>query len=410
MLGQKSRSLVLWGIFLAWRDWKFERTLSLCAVLALASMLTPLLVLQGLKNGVISGMRERLLEDPTVLILSPKSDAGRFDQDFITGLARLPEAQFAIGRTRETATDLSLYNEQEGKNASLALEPAAEGEPVLASLKLQAPKDGAEPQIILSAPAAKALNVKPGTRLLARLGRRSPEGRLESAQIYFQLAAILPEAVADRRMGFVPLAVLDAIQDYRDYLAVPERGFAGNAREGKREYASFRLYAHNLDGVESLAAKLEAQGIETRTRAREIAAIRALEASINQVILIISLAVGLGFAAFSLSSAEGAVRRKLRLLGMLRLLGLSRKALTVYPMTQSLLTALCGFGISLALYAAVALGIARAFAGEGGLVCRLGPDDLFCAALLVLALSLLGCARAAHAASGVEPATIIREP
>ena len=63
---------------LAARDWRFERSLTLCAVLALASMLTPLLVLQGLKNGVIEGMRQRLLQDPTVLIITPKSDGGSF--------------------------------------------------------------------------------------------------------------------------------------------------------------------------------------------------------------------------------------------------------------------------------------------------------------------------------------------
>lgn len=42
---------------LALQDWLHERTLSLCAVLALASMLAPLLVLQGVKNGVVGIMR-----------------------------------------------------------------------------------------------------------------------------------------------------------------------------------------------------------------------------------------------------------------------------------------------------------------------------------------------------------------
>ena len=38
---------------LAARDWFYEYSLSLCAVLALASMLMPLLILQGVKDGKI---------------------------------------------------------------------------------------------------------------------------------------------------------------------------------------------------------------------------------------------------------------------------------------------------------------------------------------------------------------------
>ncbi len=397
---------------LAARDWRFERSLTLCAILALASMLTPLLVLQGLKNGVIEGMRQRLLQDPTVLIITPKSDGGRFSARTVADLGRLPGAAFAIGRTRETATDITLAAGEngDGKSASLSLEPSAPGEPVLAHHGIPAPADGARPELVLSAPAARALGAAPGDLLLARLGRRPPDGRLESARLVFRVTAVLPETAADRRMAFAPLATLRDLEDYRDYLEVPGRGFTGEPRAGEREYASFRLYARDLDAVESLAAALEARHIETRTRSREIAAIRLLESSINQVILIISLAVGAGFAAFTLSSVQGAVERKRRMLGMLRLLGFPHAALMLYPMAQSLLTSLCGLGLSCLVSAAVSLGIARAFAHEGGAIaCRLGPMDVACAAAAVVALSLLSTARAARAAAAVEPSIVIRE-
>lgn len=397
---------------LAARDWRFERSLTLCAVLALASMLTPLLVLQGLKNGVIEGMRQRLLQDPTVLIIMPKSDGGRFTAGDVAGMGRLPGAAFAIGRTRETATDITLAagTDGTGKSASISLEPSAPGEPVLAHYGIAPPADGGEPELVLSAPAAQSLQVAPGDALLARLGRRTPEGRLESARLAFRVAAVLPEAAADRRMAFAPLATLQDLEDYRDYLEVPDRGFTGNPRTGEREYASFRLYARDLDAVEGLAEALEARHIETRTRSREIAAIRLLEASINQVILIISLAVGAGFVAFTLSSVQGAVERKRRMLGMLRLLGFPHASLVLYPMTQSLLTSLCGLGLSCLLYLAVSLGIAHAFAGQGGgIVCHLAPKDMACAAVAVVALSLFSTARAARAAAAVEPSIVIRE-
>ena len=399
------------ALCLAARDWRFERSLTLCAILALASMLTPLLVLQGLKNGVIEGMRERLLKDPTVLIITPKSDGGSYSEAEVRAFAELPGAAFAIGRTRETATDITLAAGEDGggTSASISLEPSAPGEPVLAHNGITPPADGAKPELVLSAPAARALGVGPGASLLARLGRRTPDGRLESARLVFRVTAVLPEAAADRRMAFAPLSTLQDLEDYRDYLEVPGRGFTGNAREGERQYASFRLYAKDLDAVEGLAAALEGRHIETRTRSREIAAIRLLESSINQVILIISLAVGAGFAAFTVSSVQGAVERKRRMLGMLRLLGFPHAALVLYPMTQSLLTSLCGFGLSCLLYLAVSLGIAHAFAGQGGIACRLGPADMALACAAVVALSLLSTLRAARAAAAVEPSIVIRE-
>ncbi|MDE5878622.1 MAG: ABC transporter permease, partial [Desulfovibrio sp.] len=292
----------------------------------------------------------------------------------------------------------------------LSLEPSAPGEPVLGHYGIRPPAAGPEPELVLSAPAARALGVAPGAPLLARLGRRTPEGRLESARMVFRVAAVLPEAAADRRMAFAPLATLQDLEDYRDYLEVPGRGFSGQPRTGERQYASFRLYARDLDAVEGLAAALEARHIETRTRSREIAAIRLLESSINQVILIISLAVGAGFAAFTLSSVQGAVERKRRMLGMLRLLGFPHAALVLYPMTQSLLTSLCGFGLSCLIYLAVSLGISHAFASQGAAIaCRLGPADIALACAAVVALSLLSTARAARAAAAVEPSIVIRE-
>lgn len=189
---------------LALRDWQYERALTLCAILALASMLAPLLVLQGLKNGVVESMRHRLLEDPAILIITPKSDAGNYDRAFIDWLGRLPGAAFAIGRTRDTSTDVTLRNVAAGKSASIAMEPAAPGEPLLKSLGIPAPGAGHVPGIVLSARAANTLSASEGQILEARLGRRTPEGRLESTSLRLAVTAVMPAAAADRRMAFSP--------------------------------------------------------------------------------------------------------------------------------------------------------------------------------------------------------------
>lgn len=400
----------LWAaVFLAWHDWKHERLLSLCAVLALASMLAPLLVLQGLKNGVTAGMRERLMRDPTTLIITPKSDAGRYSSQFIAELGEQPGANYAIGRTRETAADLTLENESTGARATIAFEPASPGEPVLQQYSIAAPKDSQTPEIVLTASAAASLKTAVGQPLTAKLGRRAPDGRLESTPITFHVSAVLPATAGNRKLAFAPLKTLEAMEDYRDYIAVPERGFSGAEREGQRSYASFRLYARELDDVENLARHLESLHIEVITKAREIAAIRSLESAINQVILIISIAVGSGFAAFILSSAEGSIRRKKRMLGMLRLLGFRRLPLMCYPLMQTLLTAACGYALSLVIYFVVAEAIASSFANRGGLGCSLGIADVAYAITAVLAIAAFASIRAAWQAASLEPSMVIRE-
>lgn len=395
------------SIYLAWRDWKHEGLLSLCAVLALASMLSPILILQGLKNGVTAGMRERLLKDPTALIITPKSDAGRFSPEFVAALARLPGAAYAIGRTRETAADITLQNGDH--RASISLEPSTPGEPVLVQYKVTAPTDGKTPELVLSSNAARALAATKGAAITTNLTRRTPEGRLEAVPMTFHVAAILPPEAADRKLAFAPLSLLEDVENYRDNIAVPTRGFSGQPAIAERRYASFRLYAQSLNDVEPLSMLLEKDKIEVITHAREIAAIQALETSVNQIILIISIAVGAGFAAFMLSSSESTTRRKKRMLGMLHLLGFRRIPLMCFPLAQSLFTTICGFLLSLCIYAGVALAIAEAFASRGNLECRIDAVDLGIAFLTIIILSGVATIRSAWQTAALAPSIVIRE-
>lgn len=402
MSGQLSTS-----VWLAWRDWKHEFFLSLCAVLALISMLSPILVLIGLKNGVIDGMRKRLLEDPAVLIITPKSDAGEFSKEFVAELAQLPGASFAIGKPRDNVSDFTFTNPENGARCVISLEPAAEGEPVLKRAALAAPVNGAEPQMVVSAAAAKTLGVGLGGKIVLRLVRRGPDKSVDTAILAFVVSGILPVETADRRMGFVPLQVMEDIQNFVDFIAVPERGFAG-AEGVERKYSSFRLYAKDLYSVGSLADWLAEKKIETITKSRDIAIIRNLEKAINNIIMIIACAIGAGFIAFTISSVQGSVLRKKRQLALLRLFGLKRLQLMAFPLAQILLTLVTGFLLSLGVYWLVSLAIERAFVGQANLVCDLSAANVGWIALVVTVLSALSCAWGAWKSSSIEPSTVIR--
>ena len=94
--------LLFLSLCLALRDWLHERSLSFCGVLALASMLAPLLVLHGVHMGVIERLRENLMRDPAVLVLIPSGGSGAgFEEDFIRKVSEQPGCRFCIGRTRD---------------------------------------------------------------------------------------------------------------------------------------------------------------------------------------------------------------------------------------------------------------------------------------------------------------------
>lgn len=400
------------ALSLAFQDWLYERTQTFCAVLALVSMLTPILVLEGVRNGVVESMREKLLQDPSVLVLSPMggSTESSFSKEEIASFGALQGAQFVIGRIREIATDISLRTEN-GPGVPVHMEPCAQGEPLLTHHGLPLPADGPTPGLLLSARAASKLGVAAGDTLTASLGRKTREGRLESYDLHLTVTGILPADLSDRTMGFLPLSLLEDIQDYRDDIAVPSRGMTGRERTAPRRYASFRLYAKDLDSVESLSRELFKKGIETRTRSHEIAAIRALNTSVNRIILILSLAVAAGFVAFTVSSAQGMVKRKLRMLGLMRLFGFSRLSLSIYPMTQSLLTSVVGIAFSLIAYLVIGLCIDSFFAVQSGgsALCRLATSDFFAAVAAVFLLSALAAGHAAGRSASVDPSAVMRE-
>ena len=76
-------------ICLAVADYRRERLLSLCSVLGLAAVLTPLLVLYGVKFGIVTTMVGRMRSDPLMLELSPVS-SGHFTPSFFASLKQDP--------------------------------------------------------------------------------------------------------------------------------------------------------------------------------------------------------------------------------------------------------------------------------------------------------------------------------
>ncbi|MDO5483737.1 MAG: ABC transporter permease [Desulfovibrionaceae bacterium] len=414
---------------LAFKDYLHERLLSACAILSLAAVLTPLLVLYGVKFGVVETLTERLRQDPLNLEISPVS-SGRYTPAWLDEVGRHPDVAFVLPRTRSIAATMQMRPAHaNGTGLVVSLEPTAADDPLLSHYGLAAPPDTA-PRIteegiiapvavVLSATAAEKLGVQAGSLLRGQVERRYA-GKTQRAAVPLRVSAVLPLAAQGRDVAFIPLFLLEAVEDYRDGRAVPELDtdptapdWTGEPRpQGERIYPGFRLYARGLDTVESLRQGFAAQGIEVHTRAEEIAQVNNLAHALNLVFALICIAAAAGFLASTVSSGMAAVKRKERTLGLLRLTGFGTWALMFFPVLQAWLTAFLGTALAAAMYLLTSVVINRLFAdGPGGMeqVCRLEPLHLGLAFALTGGLALLAALGPALRAARVEPSEVIRD-
>jgi putative ABC transport system permease protein len=396
---------------MAARDYLHEALLSACAVLSLAAVLTPLLVLYGVKFGIVATMTERMLNDPRNLEISPVSSA-HFNQNFFTEMQQHPDVAFILPRTRAIAATMTLAAGQGMQRRTLvvSLEPTAPGDPLLA--RHVARLEG-QNRIVLSDSAARKLGLQSGDTLRGHV-ERSHAGKAQSAAVDLELAAVLPLEAQNRDVAFVPLPLLEATEAFRDGFAAPALNWPGEKPESgqERTYASFRLYARTLDHVGSLRSFLNARGIEVYTKAEEIETVKNLDRSFTLIFGLISGAAAAGFFASTVSSALAGVKRKERHLGLIRLLGFPAGSMMAFPITQALLTAVFGVCLAACLYAGAASAIDALFRsslGDMEELCRLLPEHFAITLGLVVALSVLAALPPAARAARIEASEVIRD-
>jgi len=392
---------------LATRDYAHEWQMSGCFVLALAAVLGPMLVLFGLKFGIVGSMVDELIEDPANREIRPVG-SGRFDAAWLDALRQHPNIAFVVPRTRSIAATIELTSQASPRILPVELIPSAPGDPLLPE-PLAAP--GALGEIVLSRSAADKLGVEAGDAIDGSVVRRY-QNRKERVHLPLTVTGIAPISAFARDGAFASVPLVEALEDFRDGRAVPALGWTGDSPDATRTYPGFRLYTTSIYDVAALRLQLLDQGIEVRTKAKDIELVQRMDRNLTTVYWAIA---AIGLIGFSLSlgaSLWANVDRKRKELSVLRLVGFRTADIIWFPVLQSLYTAALGWALAVGIYFAAAWTINDMMSAQleaGQQVCRLLPEHHAVALALTVGAATLAAALAGLRSARIEPSEGLRE-
>lgn len=372
------------------------------AALSLAAVLAPLLLMYGIKTGVVEGLVGRLRSDPKVLEVRLLGHAPLAEHD-IEAFRALPEVGFVIGTVRSISSRMEFARADSPNNLVKSdLSPTDKSDPLTEGRVLASP-DG----VFLSEALAVALNVRVGDAVFASALR----GGAEEIEFRLFVEAILPASLLNGNKALVQSNVLTELETFLDGYAIPARGIGGKDPHLRTAaFASLRLYARTIEDLESVDAIVRAKGFRAESNAANIRWIKNLDAAMAAVFTIISASALIGYLIGLSASLTGLFEQMRPHLSLLRLLGASRAALVIFPVMDALAIAVLGLLLALAMDLAMCEFANIVFAGNsiGGDICVMQPKAYAQASLLTTLVVLIVSSRLAIAVMRVSPTLALR--
>jgi putative ABC transport system permease protein len=392
---------------LATRDYFHEWPMSGCFVLALAAVLGPMLVLFGLKFGIVGAMVDQLIEDPHNREIHPLG-SGHFDHVWLEGVRKQPQVAFLVPRTRSIAASIELSSRDSMRIVPVELIPSDRGDPLLPETSGFVAGIG---RVVLSQSAAEKLGAAAGDTVNGSLARRF-RGIQERVHLPLTVTAVAPARAFPRDGAFVSVRLVEALEDFRDGRAVPELGWEGEPADSDRSYPGFRLYARSIYDVASLRDAFAKLGVDVHTQAAQIELVQRMERNLTAIYWAIAV---IGLVGFSLSlgaSLWANIDRKRKELSVLRLVGFNTRDIVWFPMVQALFTAILGWVLAVVIFQAAAWVINNMMAAQlesGQQVCRLLPLHYAIALALTCTAAVVASGLAGLRSARVEPSEGLRE-
>ena len=227
-------------------DLRHEWLLTVCMVMAVASVLGPLLILFGLKFGTVETLRGRLIRDPRNCEIRPVSSHS-FSGQWFTQIHERPDVAFVIPTTRQLATSVELAKAgDKNKGVSVDAIPTAPGDPLILENGASVPGMG---EALLSDAAAESLAARAGDTLVLTV-RRIKGGGFETGTVQVTVTGVLPVRAGATKAVFVPLPMLEAMENFKDGMGVPAFGWAGDLPRAYPAFTSLLAYCPSRLGPE----------------------------------------------------------------------------------------------------------------------------------------------------------------
>jgi len=392
---------------LATSDYLHEWQMSLCFMLGLAAVLGPMMVLFGLKFGIVGGMMDQLIEDPGNREIRPIG-SGRYDQAWLDSVRERPDVAFLVPRTRSIAATIDMASARSSRIVSVELLASASGDPLLVA---DEPLPDGLTTVVMSRSAATKLEVKPGDLLDGSLVRRY-RGQQERVHLTLTVAAIASEKAFPRDGAFVSVQLLEALEDFRDGREVVELDWPGSRSNAERNYTGFRLYARSIHDVADLREAFNRIGVEVHTQVAGIELVQRMDRNLTAIYWAIAV---IGLVGFSLSLGANLwanVDRKRKQLSVLRLVGYRTRDIVWFPMVQALYTAILGWALAMSIYYVTAWLINDMMAEQvlpGQHVCRLLPVHYAIALAVTCSAAVIAAGLAGLRSARIEPSEGLRE-
>jgi len=388
-------------------DLMHDRKVSFCIIASIVAVISPLLLLFGLKFGIVSQMRAELISDPRNLeIRMVASD--RLDDAWFERLNKTPGVGFVLPMTRSLNTIGDLFVDGRRFAENVELIPTAAGDPVLGSLQSPTQAD----EVILTAAAAARLGAVVGDPVRLRVSRIL-DNRSERAQFSLRVVGILPATAFARPAVFLTLPLLVDIEDFRDGFLVASGGVdTGSSRQLRTHFARARIYADQIENVETLAGQLLKEGIETSSRLAEIKSVQSIDKVLSIIFAVIAWIALLGCAASLVGALMANIDRKRKDLALLRLMGYGKAAMQSYVVMQACMLTLVGFVVGCLLYFVGSYlfnQMLGSYMSADHFVCRLEPVHFLLALTAALSVAIAVAGVGGILVNKIEPAESLRD-
>ncbi len=221
---------------LALADMRHEIVLSFCMIVALVAIITPLMLLLGLRYGSIETLRQRLVQNPTYREIWP-SETMNLSDSWFEEMAARPEIEFVLPTILRGASIIGVRRSGESRVINFDLVPTSAGDPLLLENETPVPEAG---EIVLSRVAAEQLELLSGDDLISdevelEVSRRR-DGRQERERLSAKVVGVLPFEGDSLERVYAPFDLVAGVERYREGLAVPVYGWEGGT---PTPYASF---------------------------------------------------------------------------------------------------------------------------------------------------------------------------